>query len=250
MAFVVLYDACVLYPAPLRDLLVRIANTGIVRARWSEAILDECFRSILEQRPDLKPDALKRTRELMKQAVPDCLVTGFEALVEGLALPDPDDRHVLAAAIQARAQAIITFNLRPAHGHPSGTGLSSCMDRSQLPASRTPPRELLRDAEGTDAGTLLCSRVMARATVSAAKIQAKALRVLADEIESGRRRPSPELSRVLANEIEAPDSEEVSPEEWARAWGAEIDRRLARAKEGRAKRRDLGAVLEGLRARR
>jgi hypothetical protein len=45
MAFVVIYDACVLYPAPLRDLLVRLANTGIVRARWSELILDECFRS-------------------------------------------------------------------------------------------------------------------------------------------------------------------------------------------------------------
>lgn len=65
MAFVVLYDACVLYPAPLRDLLIRIANTGIVRARWTDAILDECFRSILK-RPDLTPEALKRTRDLMK----------------------------------------------------------------------------------------------------------------------------------------------------------------------------------------
>lgn len=111
MAFVVLYDACVLYPAPLRDLLVRIANTGIVRARWSDAILDECFMAILEQRPDLKPEALNRTRELMKRAVPDCLVTGFEALIDGLTLPDPDDRHVLAAAIRTGAQAIVTFNL-------------------------------------------------------------------------------------------------------------------------------------------
>lgn len=111
MAFVVLYDACVLYPAPLRDLLVRIANTGVVRARWSDAILDECFRNILEQRPDLKPRALNRTRELMTKAVPDCLVTGFEALIDGLTLPDPDDRHVLAAAIRAGAQAIVTFNL-------------------------------------------------------------------------------------------------------------------------------------------
>ncbi len=111
MAFVVVYDACVLYPAPLRDLLVRIANTGIVRARWTDAILDECFRSILEQRPDLKPEALSRTRELMKQAVPDCLVTGFEALIDGLTLPDRDDRHVLAAAIRTGAQAIVTFNL-------------------------------------------------------------------------------------------------------------------------------------------
>lgn len=112
MAFVVLYDACVLYPAPLRDLLVRLANTGIVRARWSEPILDECFRSILANRPDLKPEALVRTRELMTQAVPDCIVTGFEALIEGLDLPDKDDRHVLAAAIRSGAQAIVTFNLK------------------------------------------------------------------------------------------------------------------------------------------
>jgi predicted nucleic acid-binding protein len=111
MAFVVIYDACVLYPAPLRDLLVRLANTGIVRARWSEMILDECFRSIRTQRPDLKPESLRRTRELMKQAVPDCIVTGFEPLVHGLDLPDPDDRHVLAAAIRAGAQTIVTFNL-------------------------------------------------------------------------------------------------------------------------------------------
>ena len=52
MAFVVIYDACVLYPAPLRDLLVRVAQAGVVRARWTTEILDECFRSILEQRPE------------------------------------------------------------------------------------------------------------------------------------------------------------------------------------------------------
>ena len=112
MAFVVLYDACVLFPAPLRDILLRIAVTGIVRARWTERILDECFRNISEQRPDLKPNALTRTRKLMNEAVPDCLVEGFEDLVEGLRLPDPNDRHVLAAAIRSGAQAIVTFNLR------------------------------------------------------------------------------------------------------------------------------------------
>ena len=53
MAFVVIYDACVLYPAPLRDLLIRVARSGLVRARWSETILDECFRNILENRPEL-----------------------------------------------------------------------------------------------------------------------------------------------------------------------------------------------------
>lgn len=112
MAFVVLYDACVLFPAPLRDILLRIAVTGIVRARWTERILDECFRNISEQRPDLKPNALTRTRKLMNEAVPDCLVRDFEDLIEGLRLPDPNDRHVLAAAIRAGAQAIVTFNLR------------------------------------------------------------------------------------------------------------------------------------------
>src|SRR5450432_400567 len=111
MAFVVLYDACVLYPAPLRDLLIRLANTGVVRARWSATILDECFRNILENRPDLKPESLVRTRELMTQAVPDCMVTNFEGLIDALVLPDVDDRHVLAAAIRAGAQAIVTFNL-------------------------------------------------------------------------------------------------------------------------------------------
>lgn len=87
MAFVVLYDACVLYPAPIRDLLIRIANTGVVRARWSERILDECFRNIAEQRPDLPPGALDRTRRLMCAAVPDCVVTGLEHLEHGLDLP-------------------------------------------------------------------------------------------------------------------------------------------------------------------
>ena len=112
MAFVVLYDACVLYPAQVRDLLLRIATTGVVRARWSDAILDECFRSILADRPDLDPEKLTRTRALMVRAVPDCLVTGYEHLIEGLDLPDPGDRHVLAAAIRAHAQALVTFNLK------------------------------------------------------------------------------------------------------------------------------------------
>ncbi len=45
MAFVIIYDACVLYPAPIRDLLLRIALSGLVRARWSDQILDETFRT-------------------------------------------------------------------------------------------------------------------------------------------------------------------------------------------------------------
>ncbi len=112
MAFVVIYDACVLYPAPLRDLLLRIATAGLVRARWTDRVLDECFRNILENRPDLNEQTLSRTRALMNNAVPDCLVTGYETLIDGLTLPDPDDRHVLAAGIRTGAQMIVTFNLK------------------------------------------------------------------------------------------------------------------------------------------
>lgn len=111
MAFVVVDDACVLYPAPLRDLLLRLAESNLVRARWSDTILDECFRSILANRPELKMSALQRTRTFMNAAIPDALVTGYEDLIPGLCLPDPGDRHVLAAAIRSGAQVIVTANL-------------------------------------------------------------------------------------------------------------------------------------------
>jgi hypothetical protein len=74
--------------------------------------------SILERRPDLDPARLARTKEPMTESVPDCPVTGHEPLVECLVLPDPKDRHVLAAAIRAQAKTIVTSNLKdlPAEG--------------------------------------------------------------------------------------------------------------------------------------
>jgi hypothetical protein len=111
VAFVVVYDACVLYPAPLRDLLLRLAAADLVRARWTDQILDECFRNILANREDLRPETLLRTRGLMNAAIPNVLVTDYEGLIPGLVLPDADDRHVLAAAIRAGAQVIVTANL-------------------------------------------------------------------------------------------------------------------------------------------
>lgn len=101
MAFVVIYDACVLYPNVVRDVLVRVAVGGAVRVRWTETILDETFRNLARNRPDLDAVSLDRTRERMCEAVADCLVTGYEPLIDGLDLPDPDDRHVLAAAVRA-----------------------------------------------------------------------------------------------------------------------------------------------------
>jgi hypothetical protein len=106
-----LFDACVLYPAPLRDLLMWLALTDLFRARWTDAIHDEWIRNVLADRPDLKPEQFERTRLLMNSRVRDCLVTGYEDLIGGLTLPDPDDRHVLAAAIHGGADVIVTFNL-------------------------------------------------------------------------------------------------------------------------------------------
>jgi predicted nucleic acid-binding protein len=112
VAFIVIYDANVLYPNSLRDLLIRVAQVGLVQAKWTEQILDETFRNLKENRPDLDPDKLNRTRGLMNGAIRDVLVTGYEQLIEAVDLPDQDDRHVLAAAIKAHAQLIITENLK------------------------------------------------------------------------------------------------------------------------------------------
>jgi hypothetical protein len=108
--FTVVYDACVLYPAPLRDLLMQLALTDMYRARWSNMIHDEWTRNALENRKDLKPEAIARTRQLMDANVREALVENFEHLIPAVELPDPDDRHVVAAAMHAGAELIITFN--------------------------------------------------------------------------------------------------------------------------------------------
>lgn len=110
--FTAVFDACLLYPAPLRDFLMWLALSGRFRARWTAQIHDEWVRNLLKNRPELDPAHLQRTVDLMNQAVPDGLVTGHESLIAGLTLPDPDDRHVLAAAIRCSAGVIVTFNKR------------------------------------------------------------------------------------------------------------------------------------------
>ena len=111
MALIVLYDACVLYPASLRDLLVRLALSDLFQARWTDEIHDEWTRNVLADRPEITPASLTRCRRLMDLHVPDCLITGYESLIPTLTLPDADDRHVLAAAIHGGAGLIVTFNL-------------------------------------------------------------------------------------------------------------------------------------------
>lgn len=111
-ALTAVYDANILYPAPLRDLFIRLAQAGLVQAKWTHAIHEEWIRSVLADNPRLSAERLARTRTLMDEAVRDCLVTGYEGLIASLTLPDPDDRHVLAAAIHAGADVIVTCNLR------------------------------------------------------------------------------------------------------------------------------------------
>lgn len=76
--FVAIYDACVLYPAQLRDLLLRVALTDLFKARWTDRIHDEWIRNLAVRRPDIPAEKLQHTRRLMDRAVPDCLVTDYE----------------------------------------------------------------------------------------------------------------------------------------------------------------------------
>lgn len=124
--FTALYDAWVLYPAPLRDLLLRVALTDLFRARWTDRIHDEWIEALLRSRPDLTREQLERTRRLMNESVRDCLVTDYESLIDGITLPDPNDCHVVAAAIKARADVIVTFNLKDFPGeHLTPYGIES-----------------------------------------------------------------------------------------------------------------------------
>ena len=110
--FTAVYDACVLYPAPLRDLLMHLALTDLFRAKWSDRIHDEWTSNLLKNRPDLTAEQLAWTRTRMDAHVPEALVAGFEGLIPSLVLPDLDDRHVLAVAIHGRADVIVTKNLK------------------------------------------------------------------------------------------------------------------------------------------
>ncbi|HEY4249990.1 MAG TPA: PIN domain-containing protein [Roseomonas sp.] len=105
-------DANILYGPRLRGLLLRLAQGGLFRPRWSDAVQDEWTRSLAANTPGLGAEALAQLRQGLHQAMPDARVAGYDALIPGLRLPDPGDRHVLAAAMACQACCIVTFNLR------------------------------------------------------------------------------------------------------------------------------------------
>ena len=109
--FTVIYDACIHYPDPRRDLLMRIALTDLYRARCSNQIHEEWITAVQRNRSGLSRAQLELTRKLMNAHVRDALVDSYQSLIPALELPDPDDRHVLAAAIKSGADLIVTFNL-------------------------------------------------------------------------------------------------------------------------------------------
>lgn len=89
-----------------------LALTDLFKARWTEEIHQEWIRNVLKNRPDLTLAQLERTKNLMNTNVRDALVIGYGSRIPTLELPDLSDRHVLAAAIQSRADFIVTFNLK------------------------------------------------------------------------------------------------------------------------------------------
>jgi predicted nucleic acid-binding protein len=107
-----LLDACVLVPNALCDTLVRLAERGFYRPLWSQHILDEVKWAVMAIRPDISEERIERRLAALNSTFEDALVEGWEAVCAGLDLPDPDDRHVWAAAIKGGAQTIVTFNLK------------------------------------------------------------------------------------------------------------------------------------------
>lgn len=109
MAFPALLDTCVLYPAYLCDTLLRLAEAQAYRPLWSADILTELRRNVVEA--GIPTDRVDRRIAHMRRSFPDAMVTGYESLIDGMA-NDPKDQHVLAAAVRANAEVIVTFNVR------------------------------------------------------------------------------------------------------------------------------------------
>ncbi len=109
---VAVFDACILYPFHLRNLLVQCAVDRLIEARWTDEIHDEWIRNLVANNPGLSIPRLRQTRDLMKSVLPAADVTGYQQHIATITLPDPGDRHVVAAGIAAGASAIVTWNLR------------------------------------------------------------------------------------------------------------------------------------------
>lgn len=109
MGFAVVLDTCALYPAHLRDTLLRLAELGLYQPLWSDDILRELARN-LQRNAKINSRAVQRLQREMVRAFPEARVAGYGDLIDSMAC-HPKDRHVLAAAVRSGAGAILTFNL-------------------------------------------------------------------------------------------------------------------------------------------
>lgn len=111
--YTALLDACVLFPVAVCDALMSVAATGIYAAKWTRRIDEEWTRN-LEAYKGKPPGTFDFRRDQMHRACPDWEVPAgaWQRLEPSLAdLPDPDDRHVLAASLAGHADCIVTTNL-------------------------------------------------------------------------------------------------------------------------------------------
>ncbi len=142
--FTAIFDSNVLYGARIRSLLMELAMSGLFRARWSPDINREWMRAVHEK-TGIELDRLEYVADCMERAVPDGLVSGYETLIPALTLPDPDDRHVLAAAIRCGASAIVTFNEKD---FPKDS-----LDEFGIHTRH--PDDFILDVDGINSGTLI-----------------------------------------------------------------------------------------------
>jgi hypothetical protein len=115
MAFrppIAVVDACILYPFHLRNIVVQSAVDRLVDARWTDEIHEEWIRNLVAGGPAIPRERLQITRRLMDDALPNAMVSRYDEHIPRVTLPDPNDRHVAAAAIAANAHLILTWNLR------------------------------------------------------------------------------------------------------------------------------------------
>lgn len=134
----VLCDANVLYKSLLRDLIMWLGDSGAIQPRWTARIHEEWMSNLIRHRPSLNRAALERTRMLMDGTLPEALIS--VSSTRNHHLPDPDDQHVLDAALQCGASLILTFNLLdfpesalPAHLHAvhPDSFLQACLEQQE-----------------------------------------------------------------------------------------------------------------------
>lgn len=108
--FTCVLDTNVIYPIEIRDLLFWFAYYDLYTPKWSRHIFEE-WENVMRRKSISEEEIIKRVQKA-SSAFPDALVTNYDGLIEGLSLPDADDRHVLAAAIKTNANVIVTNNLK------------------------------------------------------------------------------------------------------------------------------------------